>query len=269
MTRRLDGAIAIVTGAGSIGPGIGNGKACAIQYAREGAQVIALDINEDSLISTSEIINKEGNQVTTFPCDVTDIGAVSNIIDISMKKYGRIDILHNNVGILDLEGPVTLSENAWNKIINTNITSVFISCKNVLPIMEEQGSGVIINISSVAAIRYWGVPAIAYNTSKAAILQFTKSIALQYAHKGIRANVILPGIIDTPLINEPLKNLHSKAEIEEIRKERHQMIPMGRMGDPFDIANAAVFLASQEASYITGTELIVDGGLTGSCVPNW
>ena len=269
MTKRLDEAIAVVTGAGSIAPGIGNGKAAAIQYAREGAKVVALDINLDSLDSTRDIINKEGNFVTTHECDVTSSEAVNEIIDTTMQEFGRIDILHNNVGILNIDGPVSLSESEWQKVMDTNVTSMFITCKAILPIMEKQGKGAIINISSVAGISYWGVPAIAYNTSKAAILQFTKSIALEYARKGIRANVILPGVIDTPLINEPLKVGHSEIEIEEIRKERHQMIPMGFMGDPFDIAKAAVFLASKDAAYITGTELIIDGGLTASCISGW
>ena len=123
------------------------------------------------------------------------------------------------MGILNVDGPVSLLESEWQKVMDTNVTSMFITCKAILPIMEKQGKGVIVNISSVAGIRYWGVPAIAYNTSKAAILQFTKSIALEYARKGIRANVILPGVIDTPLINEPLKVDHTEIEIQEIRKE--------------------------------------------------
>ena len=127
----------------------------------------------------------------------------------------------------------------------------------------------IVKISSVAGIRYWGTPAIAYDTSKAAILQFTRTVALDYASKGIRANSLSPGVIDMPLINASLEQINDPAEVERIRQERHAMIPIGRMGDPFEIAKAAAFLASDEASYITGTELIVDGGLTSTCIPNW
>ena len=266
---KLDDRVVVVTGAGASGEGIGNGKACAIHYAREGARVVAVDINENALAETGNIITEEGNSVLTKLCDVTDNNSVSSMVAAALHAYGRIDVLHNNVGILDLNGPVSLPEASWDKVIDTNIKSMFLTCKHVLPVMEQQGKGVIVNISSVAGIRYWGTPAIAYDTSKAAILQFTRTVALDYAAKGIRANSILPGVIDTPLINVPLEQINDPAEVERIRQERHAMIPIGRMGDPFEIAKAAAFLASDEASYITGTELIVDGGLTSTCIPNW
>lgn len=266
---KLAGQIVIVTGAGASGEGMGNGKACAIHYAREGAQVVALDINETALADTVRIIEGEGNAVTGLLCDVSDSRSVADMAAAAHEKFGRIDVLHNNVGLLELDGPVDLPEEIWDKVIDTNVKSMFLTCKHVLPVMQAQGKGAIVNISSVAAIRYWGTPAVAYDTSKAAIVQFTRSIALEYARKGIRANVILPGVMDTPLINEPLKADHSAAEIEKIREERHQMIPIGRMGDPFELAKAAAFLASDEASYITGAELVVDGGLVSTCIPNW
>ncbi|MSO74129.1 MAG: SDR family oxidoreductase [Alphaproteobacteria bacterium] len=269
MSRRLEGKVAIVTGAGASGPGFGNGKACAIHYAREGAKVFALDINTKAMAETEAIIKAEGHVVASALCDVTDSAAIARAVDACLKTFGRIDVLHNNVGILDLDGPVALPEATWDKVIDTNVKSMFLTCKYVLPVMERQGKGAIVNISSVAAIRAWGTPALAYNTSKAAILQLTRSIALDYARKGIRANVILPGVIDTPLINEPLRSAHSSTDIERIRAERHNMIPIGRMGDPFEIAKAAAFLASDDASYITGAELIVDGGLTSNCIPSW
>ncbi len=269
MAGRLEGKVAIVTGAGASGAGFGNGKACAIHYAREGAKVFALDISASALAETEAIIKREGNAVAGALCDVTDGAAIARMVEACLGAFGRIDILHNNVGILDLDGPVALPEATWDKVIDTNVKSMFLTCKHVLPVMERQAKGAIVNISSVAAIRYWGAPAVAYNTSKAAILQFTRSVALEYARKGIRANVILPGVIDTPLINEPLKADHAPEEIERIRAERHSMIPIGRMGDPFEIAKAAAFLASDDASYITGAELVVDGGLTSNCIPYW
>ena len=269
MAGRLEGKVAIVTGAGASGPGMGNGKACAIHYAREGAKVYALDINRAALADTEAIIKREGNTVVGAVCDVTNSDAIARMVQDCVKAFGHIDVLHNNVGILDVDGPVDLPEGTWDRVIDTNVKSMFLTCKHVLPVMERQGKGAIVNISSIAAIRTWGAPALAYNTSKAAILQLTRSIALEYARKGIRANVIMPGVIDTPLINEPLKPDHTPEEIERIRAERHNMIPLGRMGDPFEIAKAAAFLASDDASYITGVELIVDGGLTSNCIPTW
>ena len=269
MAGRLEGKVAIVTGAGASGPGMGNGKACAIYYAREGAKVFALDISAKALAETEALIKREGNTAIGALCDVTDTNAISGVVEACLAAFGRIDVLHNNVGLLDVDGPVALPEATWDRVIDTNVKSMFLTCKHVLPVMERQQKGVIINISSVAAIRAWGTPALAYNTSKAAILQLTRSIALEYARKGIRANVVLPGVIDTPLINEPLKADHTPEEIERIRAERHNMIPLGRMGDPFEIAKAAAFLASDDASYITGAELIVDGGLTSNCIPSW
>ncbi len=266
---RFDNKVVIVTGAGASGEGMGNGKAAAIHYAREGAHTVALDINREALADTAHIIAGEGNAVTALLCDVSDSNSVADTVAEAHGKLGRIDVLHNNVGLLALDGPVSLAEEIWDKVIDTNVKGMFLTCKYVLPIMEEQGKGAIVNISSVAAIRYWGTPAVAYDTSKAAILQFTRSIALEYARKGIRANVILPGVMDTPLINEPLKADHNPAEIEKIREERHQMIPIGRMGNPFELAKAAAFLASDDASYITGAELVVDGGLVSTCIPNW
>lgn len=266
---KFEKKVVIVSGAGASGEGMGNGKAAAIHYAREGAHTVALDIDESALADTVQIIEGEGNTVTGLLCDVSDNSSVVDMVAVVHGKLGRIDVLHNNVGLLELGGPVSLPEEVWDKVINTNVKSMFLVCKHVLPIMEKQGKGAIVNISSVAAIRYWGTPAVVYDTSKAAVLQFTRSIALEYARKGIRANVVLPGVMDTPLINEPLKADHNPAEIKKIREERHQMIPIGRMGDPFELAKAAAFLASDDASYITGSELVVDGGLVSTCMPNW
>jgi NAD(P)-dependent dehydrogenase (short-subunit alcohol dehydrogenase family) len=268
MGSRLEGRVTLVTGAGSSGPGLGNGKAAAVLYAREGGIVFAVDINPDAVAETQDLIDGEGGDCTSHVADVSDASAVEAAVAACLEKHGRIDVLHNNVGLVDLDGPVELPEETWDRMMDVNVKGMFLTCKHVLPVMECQGKGAIVNISSVAGIRYWGTPAIAYNTSKAAIVQFTKSVALQYARKGIRANCVLPGVIDTPLI-APDPAAHTPEELEAIQRERHNMIPIGHMGEAWDIAQASVFLASDDAKYITGAELVVDGGLTCTCIPNW
>ncbi len=268
MPGRLEGRVALVTGAGSSGPGWGNGKAAAVLYAREGARVLALDIDESAVAETHRIVESEGGACTPHVADVSDSAQVAGAVEAALQAYGRIDVLHNNVGLLDLAGPVELAEETWDRVVDVNVKGMFLTCKHVLPVMEAQGAGAIVNISSVAAIRYWGTPAIAYNTTKAAILQFTQTVALQYARKGIRANCVLPGVIDTPLI-APDPAAHTADELDAIQAERHNMIPIGHMGEAWDVAQAALFLASDEAKYITGTQLVVDGGLTCTCIPDW
>ncbi len=268
MTKRFLGKTVIVTGAGSIGSGVGNGKAAAIMYAREGGKVFAVDIDSNAAAETKAIIDEEGGNCSIYQADISQSDEVLGMVSKCLDTYEKIDVLHNNVGILNLDGITNIAEKDWHRVMDINVTGFFLTCKSVLPSMIAQNSGVIINISSVAAIRYWGGPAIAYNTSKAAIIQLTQTVALEHARNGIRANCILPGVIDTPLIH-PDPNLHSSDEIAEIKNSRDEMIPMGRMGEPWDVANAALFLASDDAKYITGTDLIVDGGLVCNCIPTW
>ena len=268
MAKRFFKKTIIVTGAGSIGPGIGNGKAAAIMYAREGGNVFAVDIDSNAAAETKAIIDEEGGCCSIYQADISQSDEVLRMVNTCLASYDKIDVLHNNVGILKTEGITDTSEEDWYRIMDVNVTGIYLTCKGVLPSMMAQKNGVIINISSVAAIRYWGGPAIAYNTSKAAILQLTQTIALEHARNGIRANCILPGVIDTPLIH-PDPSLHSPDEIAKIKNSRDEMIPMGRMGEPWDVANAALFLASDDAKYITGTDLIVDGGLVCNCIPTW
>ena len=179
-----------------------------------------------------------------------------------VETYGRLDVLHNNVGILAVGGPVEVSEAEWDRILEANLKSMFLTCKYALPIMERQQQGAIVNISSTSSIRYSGYPSVAYNTSKGAINQLTQNIAVQYASKGIRANCVLPGLMNTPMIVEPLKDAYGTGGVEEMIRKRDELVPMGRMGDAWDVAHAALFLASDEARYITGSCLVVDGGLT-------
>jgi NAD(P)-dependent dehydrogenase (short-subunit alcohol dehydrogenase family) len=265
MGERLKDKVALVTGAGSIGPGWGNGKAAAVLFAREGARVLAVDINPEAAAETKAIVEAEGGACETYAGDVSKPGDVQAMVVACIAAFGRIDVLHNNVGIVAVGGPVETSEESWNRVTDVNLKSMFLTCKYVLPEMERQGGGVIVNIASIAGIRWTGVPYISYASTKAAAIQFTRVVALQYARKGIRANSILPGLMNTPMVHASLVAAYG-ADAEEMVRKRDAQCPMGRMGDAWDVAHAALFLASDEARYITGTELVVDGGLTASCV---
>lgn len=262
MGDRLKDKIAIITGAGSVGPGWGNGKATAVLFAREGAKVLAVDINIAAAQETRRIILGEGGECAVHQTDVSRAEQVKSMVDHCLEVYGRIDILHNNVGILQVGGAEEISEEQWDHMFAVNVKGIFLSCKYVLPVMKRQGKGAIVNISSFAGIRYTGYPAISYHASKGAVNQLTQSIALQYAPKNIRANCILPGFINTPMIVEPLKNAYGPGGVEQMVQKRNTMVPMGKMGDAWDVAYAALFLASDEAKYITGAQLVVDGGIT-------
>ena len=260
MGSRLKDKVALVFGAGSIGPGWGNGKATSVAYAREGARVIAVDMNLDAAIETAGIIRGEGGTCDAVAANVTVTDDVARAVSRCMELHGRIDILHNNVGMAYIGGPVEMTEKTWNDSMSLNVGSIFLTCKHVLPIMEAQGSGAIVNVSSIASIRWLGTAYIAYASSKAAMNQFTQAVALQYARKGIRSNAILPGMMNTPTARTSL-NSQFDDEADLVTK-RNAACPTGTMGDAWDIANASVFLASDEARYITGVLLPVDGGMT-------
>ena len=262
MAGRLEGKVAIVTGAGSIGPGWGNGKATAVLFAREGARVLAVDRNPRAVEETRAIIASEGGVCEAFTADVARGQEVAALVQRCLAAFGFVDILHNNVGILALGGPVELAEADWDRLFAVNLKSMFLTCKHVLPAMEARGRGAIVNLGSVAGIRDLGVPYVAYNTTKGAVLAFTRSVALQYAKKGIRANTILPGLMDTPMVEAGLPSAYAQGDVAKMKAVRHAQCPMGHMGDAWDVARAALFLASDEARYITGAELVVDGGLT-------
>ena len=263
MGDRVKGKVAIVTGAGSSGPGMGNGKAAAILYAREGARVIAADINLKAAEETRHLIEQEGGECLALEVDVAQAADCKRMVEKCLETFSRIDILHNNVGIVELGDPVEASEESWDRVMAVNLKSMFLTCKYTLPYMEKQGSGSIINISSIAGIRITPYPAISYTTSKAGVINFTRDIAVRYAPKGIRANTILPGFINTPLVATSLGSLRG-GDIEKLTRERDAMCPMGKQGEAWDVAYAALFLASDEAKYITGTTLVVDGGVTAT-----
>jgi len=263
MAKRLAGKVAILFGAGQVDCDYdiwGNGRATAVAYAREGATVVAVDIDRQAAEQTQSYVEKEGNVCVARLANVTRQAEVNAVVQQTMNEYGRIDILHNNVGINEKGGPVEVSEESWDRVMETNVKSLFITCKSVLPIMKLQRSGAIINIGSIAGIRGTGQAYISYATSKAAVSQFTQSVALEYAEFGVRANTILPGLMDTPRIYGFGPQYYSS--IESMREQRAIHVPMKRMGDAWDVAHAAVFLASDEAKYITAVDLCVDGGLT-------
>ena len=260
MGERLKNKVALVFGAGSIGPGWGNGKATAVAYAREGARVIAIDLNLEAAQETQEIIRGEGGTCEAIAANVTVSDDIARVVAQAMALHGRIDILHNNVGMAYVGGPVEMSEKTWNDSMQLNVSSLFLTCKHVLPIMEAQNAGAIVNVSSIASIRWLGTAYISYAASKAAVNQFTQAVALQYARKGIRANVILPGMLNTPTARVALGSQFE--DDADLVAKRNALCPTGAMGDAWDIAHASVFLASDEAKYITGVLLPVDGGMT-------
>jgi len=264
MADRLEGKVALVVGAGSIGPGWGNGKATAAAFAREGAKVMCADINLAAAEETAAIIKKEGFEASVHKVDVTKSAEVEAMVKACQLAYGRIDILDNNVGIAEVGGVVEVSEQEWDRVMAVNLKSAFLTMKYVIPLMERQGGGSIINISSIAAIRYTGVPYSTYYASKAALSHLTRTTAVQYAAQKIRVNAILPGLMQTPMVEHAagLAKSYAKGDVEEMWRVRAKQVPMGFGGNAWDVANAAVFLASEEARYITGIELVVDGGIT-------
>ena len=258
---RLANKVVLVTGAGSIGPGWGNGKAAAVLFAREGAKILAADINRGAAEDTAEIIRGEGGACTIVQADVADPAQVENMVKTCVAVYGKLDVLHHNVGIAELGGAVETSIESWDRVHDVNLKSAFLSCKYAIPYMQQQGGGSIINISSVAGIRWTGIDYIAYSSSKAALIHFSKMVAYKYAPDHIRCNAILPGLMRTPLVEASLQGAYD-GDIDDMLKQRDALCPMGHMGDAWDVAHAALFLASDEAKYITGVALPVDGGIS-------
>ena len=262
MSGRLDGKVALVTGCGSAGPGWGNGKAIAALFAREGASVMGCDIRLEAAEETREIIRGEGGTCEVMATDVSKSDEVAALVEATVTKFGGVDILVNNVGIVEVGGPVEYPEEKWRRALDINITSMFLAAKYALPHMEKAGGGSIVNIGSIAGIRYTGVPYISYYTTKAAVLGFSRGLALEYAGRNIRSNTIMPGLMNTPMIVEPLKGVYGAGSVEKMIETRDAQCPMGHMGDAWDVAEAALYLASDAAKYVTAAELVVDGGIT-------
>jgi len=261
MGLRLSGKVAIVTGAGSVGPGWGNGRAIAARFAEEGAKVFAVDRNEKNLHETLQ----HSSDIRSHFCDVTDGKAVKEMVATCVEHFGRLDILVNNVGGSAAGGPVEMSEEVWDAQVDYNLKSVFLGCKHALPVMERQGAGVIVNIASSSGIRWTGSAQVAYAATKAGVIQLSRVVAVQYAPKGIRVNTVVPGQLHTPMVETRLARQRAGGDVEKLLQQRLARIPLGFAGDGRDTANACLFLASDEARFITGAEIVVDGGMTIRC----
>lgn len=256
---RLAGKRIVVLGAGTVGPGMGNGKAAAIRFAQEGAQVLCVDRDAGAAQATALVITAAGGVASTLALDVTDHGAGDIVAETMRHAFGGIDVLHFNVGISQTGGICEITDAEWDRVFDINLTSAMRLTRAVIPVMRAQGSGVLMYVSSLAAVMSGPYAYTSYEVSKAALCRLNRSVARENAHYGIRANVILPGMIDTPHVAH---FVDSETDPATLAQKRAAAVPMGRQGTAMDVANAAVFLASDEASYITGVELRIDGGLS-------
>jgi NAD(P)-dependent dehydrogenase (short-subunit alcohol dehydrogenase family) len=267
MSGSLEKRAAIVTGAGNIEAptdveSIGNGRASAMLYAAEGASVLAVDLNKDAAEETRNRIIGQGGTCVALTADVSDARACKEMVRECIERFGRIDILHNNVGIMQPKagGITEVEEAVWDQVMNVNLKSVFYAARAAIPQMKKQGSGCIINISSLASRMHGMSQTFTYSVSKAAQNALTRCMAIELAPQGIRVNGIMPGMMDTPVIYETLPQFFNN-DIEAMRKQRNEKVPMKRMGTAWDVARAALFLVSDDAKYITGQILGVDGGM--------
>jgi NAD(P)-dependent dehydrogenase (short-subunit alcohol dehydrogenase family) len=262
---RLDGKIALIVGAGCVGPGWGNGRAACVLFAQEGAKIFAVDRDMAPMEETVARTKEAGGEIATHLCDVTQQASVAAMVQACKDKYGRIDVLVNNVGGSAPGGPVEMAEEAWDAQIDLNLKSIFLTCKYVIPVMEAQGGGSIINTASASGIRWTGAAQVAYAASKAGVIQFSKVVAVQYAPKHIRVNTIVPGQLHTPMVEVRLAKTRAGGDVEKLLEQRQARIPLGFMGDGRDTANAALYLASDESRWVTGTEIVLDGGMSARC----
>lgn len=263
MTKRLQDKVCLLIGGGSSHSdgGASNGQAVALTFAREGAKIAVVDLHLSAANETVEQIKSSGGIAKTYQADASNHADIRRVVADAVSDFGRVDILYNNVGIEYRGGVIDTPEDAWDKVHDVNLKSVFLSCKEVVPLMQKQGGGAIINVSSTASLRWTAQEYISYNTSKAGLNHMTRVMAKQYAPDKIRCNVILPGMINTPHIRTLYKD-KSPEELAAILKERDARCPYGRQGTSWEVANAALFLASDEASYVSGVLLPVDGALS-------
>lgn len=265
MSGRLAGKAALITGAGSVGPGWGNGRATAVIFAREGAALLLADRNRDALEETAGRARAEGARVVTHECDVTDSGQVGAMVSRCAAELGRLDVLINNVGGSFPGGPVELAEKDWQAQFAVNLTSVFLCCKHAIPVMKAGGGGAIVNTASSSGLRWTGAAQVAYAAAKAGVIQFSRVVAVQHAADGIRVNTVVPGQLHTPMVEARLAGQRAGGDAAKLLADRQARIPLGFMGDGRDTAYASLFLASDEARFITGTEIVIDGGMTVRC----
>ena len=263
--RRFEGKVAIVTGAGCVGSGWGNGRAIAVRLAEEGARVFAVDRDMARLDETLGLAGDARGAIRAHACDVTDSAAVAAMAAACLAEFGRIDILVNNVGGSAAGGPVEMSEAVWDSQVDVNLKSVFLGCKCVLPTMLAQGGGAIVNIASTSGMRWTGAAQVAYAATKAGVIQLSRVVAVQHAAQGVRVNTVVPGQLHTPMVEVRLAKQRAGGDVDALLAQRQKRIPLGFMGDGRDTASAVLFLASDEARFITGTEIVVDGGMTARC----
>jgi NAD(P)-dependent dehydrogenase (short-subunit alcohol dehydrogenase family) len=264
-TGRLAGKVAFVTGAGSVGPGWGNGRAIAVRFAQEGARVFAVDRDTERMQETVRLVEEAGGEIATAQCDVTQSASIAEVVAACVTRFGRIDVLVNNVGGSAAGGPVEMAEETWDAQIDHNLKSVFLACKHVLPLMEAQAAGAIVNIASTSGLRWTGSAQVAYASTKAGVMQFSRVVAVQYAKAGIRVNTVVPGQLYTPMVDVRLAKQRTGGDVTALLQQRQSRIPLPFMGDGRDTAHAALFLASDEARFITGAEIVVDGGMSVRC----
>jgi len=269
---RLEGKVVFVTGAGSVGPGWGNGRAIAVRFALEGARIFGVDRDLSRMDETARLVAQAGGSFASAPCDVTNSAAVADVVAQCIGEYGCIDVLVNNVGGSARGGPVEMSEEVWDAQVDHNLKSVFLTCKHVLPHMLEQApgqgsaaGGAIINIASTSGLRWTGAAQIAYAATKAGVIQFSRVLAVQYAQQNIRVNTVVPGQLHTPMVEARLAGQRTGGDVQALLAQRQSRIPLPFMGDGRDTANAALYLASDEARFVTGTEIVVDGGMSARC----
>lgn len=259
------GKVAFVGGAGNVGEGIGNGKAISILLARRGAAVFAVDIVPEAAQATVAMIRAEGGRAEAHVADATTSDSVAAAMAACAERFGGIDIVVNNVGGSAPGGAVEMSEDVWDAQIAFNLTSTMLGCKHSIPHLLARGGGVIVNMASIAALRMNAArPHIAYSAAKHGVIALSRSVAVQYAARGIRCNTVIPGLINTPLVAERLTRQLGVADVADLIARRDAQVPQGRMGTCWDVANAALYLAADEAAHVTGTELLVDGGIAAA-----
>jgi NAD(P)-dependent dehydrogenase (short-subunit alcohol dehydrogenase family) len=249
----LEGKVAIVTGGGALGEGIGNGRAAAILLARAGARVLVVDRDKPRAERTAQMIGEIGGQAEALEVDVTSDAGCRAMVEAALARWGRLDVLDNNVGVGSRGSVVEESEERWDRLMRINVKSMFLASKHAIPAMIAGGSGAIVNVSSVAAILPGGLTA--YSASKGAVISLTRAMALDHGRTGIRVNCVAPGPVYTPMVQTPQMT-------EEQRERRRRSSALRIEGTGWDVANAVVFLASERARYITGQVLVVDGGVT-------
>lgn len=264
MAGRVQDKVIVVAGAGSVGPGWGNGKASAVLYAREGATLFLIDRDAEAVAETQRLVAAEGADVHAEAGDLTDNATVERLLADCATRFGRLDVIHNNVGGSEPGGVAEMDEATWDRQMSHNLKTVYLGCHHAIPHMRRNGGGAIVNLASVAGYRHIGAPINAYAAAKAGVVQLSRAIGVQYAKEKIRCNTVVPGLMHTPLVEVRLAGQRGGGDAEALIAKRNAQVPMGHMGDAWDVAYAALYLASDEAKYITATEIVVDGGLVMS-----